>query len=327
MTGATGFIGRHLVPALLRRGDSVRILARSNARAHPLRDTGAQVVVGDLADPGAISGIADGVDVIFHLVSAMVADDAVFERVDVQGTERLLVEAERAGVRRLVYPGTLAAYPLAEKRNGTVIDERCPFEHTELLGNYARAKVMVERAVLSAHRRGGLEGVIVRLGWTCGSGAALFPPHVCRVVAPNLMLVFGDGGVPLPFTFIDNAVEALILAATVGGIGGETFNIVDEDVLTQQQYLELYRQSTGAPARVVKVPRFTYYTLAALSEIVAAVKRKEATTTRYRVRTRLKRVRWDCSKAQRMLQWRPLVPLREGLRATFQAHAALTAGT
>jgi nucleoside-diphosphate-sugar epimerase len=68
-----------------------------------------------------------------------------------------------------------------------------------------------------------------------------------------------------------------------------------------------------------------YYTLGALSEIVAAARRKEAATTRYRVRTRLRRVHWDCSKARRMLQWRPIVPLREGLRTIFQAHATVTA--
>jgi nucleoside-diphosphate-sugar epimerase len=326
VTGATGFVGIHLVPALLQRGDTVRILARTEARAAPLRSAGAEVIIGDLAQPATVAGIADGMEVVFHLVSAMRASDAVFERVDVQGTERLILEAERAGVRRFVYPGTLSAYPLAEERDGAVIDERRPLDSSGLLGNYARSKARAEEAVLAAQRRGRMEGVIVRLGWTCGEGAAVFPPHVCRVLTPKVMLLFGDGSVPLPLTFIDNAVDALILAATVPGIGGESFNIVDDDSLTQRQYIELYMQSTGALPRVLKLPRLAYYTLGALTEIAAAARNKEPTTTRHRVRARLRRVRWDCSKAHRVLRWQPRVPLRTGLAQVFRAYIASVAG-
>lgn len=323
VTGATGFIGRHVVQALLGRGDSVRLLARTETRASPFRGTAADIVIGDLAQPGTIDGIANGIDAVFHLGSAMRASEPDFDGVDIRGTKWLLGEAERAGARRFVYASTLSAYPLAHERDGAVIDEQCPLDNTGLLGNYARAKARAEEIVVDAQRRGRMECVIVRLGWTCGVGAAVFPAHVCRVVTANMMLMFGDGDIPVPLTFIDNAVDALILAATVGGIGGESFNIVDDDdVLTQQQYLDLYRQSTGVAPRVIKLPRLTYYMLGVFAELVAAARQKEATTTRYRIRTRLRRVRWDCTKAHRMLQWQPRVPLRMGLTQIFRAHAA-----
>lgn len=322
VTGATGFLGSYLTRALILRGDSVRILARTAERGAALRAAGAEVRLGDLGEPASIQGIAEGTDVVFHLArSATSAPAEVFDRIDVQGTEQMLIEARRAGVRRFVYVGTLAGYPLARERDDALIDERSPFDDTGLLGNYVRAKARAEAAVLAAHERGGIEGVIVRLGLVCGVGASVLPPHVCQSLARNWVILFGDGSVPLPLVYIDNAVDALILAATVPGAAGESFNIVDDDVLTQQEYLALLRQSTGGKPRVLRLPTISYYALGLVSEIVAAAFKKEPTTNRYRIQTRLARVRWDCAKARCMLRWRPGVPLRDGLNNIFGAYA------
>lgn len=322
VTGATGFVGSHLVRKLLSQGYSVRVLARNEGRAGPLAKAGAEVRVGDLGEPDSLVGIAEGMDVIFHLGSAMRGNAAAFERIDQRGTERLIEEAARAGVRRLVFAGTLACYPLGQQRNGAIINELCPFDETGLLGNYARAKVQAESAVLSAARSGRMEGVVVRLGLVCGEGASIFPAHVCQKITGNWVVLYGDGRVPLPLTYIDNAVDALILGAEVPGISGESFNIVDDDSLTQHQYLDLLRSSLGGAPKVLRMPRLAYYTLGLITEVAAALRKKEPATTRYRIRNRLVPVRWDCSKARRMLNWRPQVPLLQGLTQTFSAYAA-----
>jgi nucleoside-diphosphate-sugar epimerase len=134
--------------------------------------------------------------------------------------------------------------------------------------------------------------------------------------------MFGDGSVPLPLTYIDNAVDALILGGTVAGIRGESFNILDDDVLTQRQYVAMLRNFTGGRPKVIRLPRLAYYGIATLSELAAAARRKEPSTNRYRVRTRLRKIRWNCSKAKKMLKWRPRIALREGLRHAFKAYAS-----
>ena len=333
VTGATGFIGSELVLALLRRGDDVRIFARSAARAAPLVQAGAQLIVGDLGEPHSLKGACSGREVVFHLASAMSGPEAAFRRVDIEGTCALISEATRAGVRRLVYPGTLSSFDTAHVRDGASLDEASPFDGSGRLGPYARAKAQAEEIVLAANKRGKLEGVIVRLGLTCGKSAAVFPPHVGRLVRPNLLLLFGDGTVPLPLVMIENAVEALILAATVAGIGGESFNIVDGESLTQADYIALYRGETGAALRVVRAPRLAYYALGAATALAARLRAKEPAITPYRVRARLRAVHWNCSKAERGLQWRSRVPLRVGLAAAFQSartrpeHAPAAAGS
>jgi nucleoside-diphosphate-sugar epimerase len=322
VTGATGFLGSYLTRALIGRGDSVRILARTAERAKALQAAGAEIRLGDLGEPSSLSSTAEGMDVVFHLVrSATAASAEVFDRVDVEGTKRLLIEAERAGVRRFVFVSTLAGYPLAQQREGAVIDERVELDDTDKLGNYVRAKARAESVVLSANTHGGIEGVIVRLGLVCGVGASVLPAHVCQSFARDRVILFGDGSVPLPLTYIDNAVDALILAATVQGVAGESFNIVDDDVLTQQDYLALLKQTAGGRPRVLRLPTVSYYALGLVSEITAAARKKEPTTNRYRIKTRLARVRWDCTKARRMLQWQPRVPLRDGLTRVFREYA------
>jgi nucleoside-diphosphate-sugar epimerase len=323
VSGATGFVGSYLTRALLRRGHGVRILARTTDRAAALQAAGADVRLGDVGEPGSLRGIAEGIDVLFHLVrSPTSASEEVFDRIDVRGTEHLLSEAKRAGVRRFVYVGTLAGYPLAQQRDGAVIDERSQFDDSGLMGNYVRAKARAEAVVMSANTAGGIETVIVRLGLVCGVGASVLPAHVCLPVSRDRVILFGDGSVPLPLTYIDNAIDALILAATVPGVAGESFNIVDDEVLTQREYLDLLRQTAGGRPQVLRLPKISYYALGLASEMAAAARKKEPTTNRYRIKTRLARVRWDCNKAKHMLQWRPRVPLRDGLRTIFRQHAS-----
>jgi nucleoside-diphosphate-sugar epimerase len=221
-----------------------------------------------------------------------------------------------------VYVGTLAGYPLAQQRDGAVIDERSRFDDSGLMGNYVRAKARAEAVVMSANTAGGIETVIVRLGLVCGVGASVLPAHVCLPVSRDRVILFGDGSVPLPLTYIDNAIDALILAATVPGVAGESFNIVDDEVLTQREYLDLLRQTAGGRPQVLRLPKISYYALGLASEMAAAARKKEPTTNRYRIKTRLARVRWDCNKAKHMLQWRPRVPLRDGLRTIFRQHAS-----
>jgi nucleoside-diphosphate-sugar epimerase len=325
VTGATGFVGGYLTRALLGRGDSVRVLARAAGRAAPLAAAGAEIRVGDVGEPASLAGIAEGIDTVFHLVrSETSASRAEFERIDVRGTELMLSEARRAGVRRFVYVGTLAGYPPGAARGAAALDESSPFDDSGLLGNYVQAKARAEalvRAAAGGHDRPALETVIVRLGLVCGVGSSVFPAHVCQKVSPDWVILFGDGRVPLPLVYVGNAVDALMLAATAPDVAGKSFNVVDDEAMTQDEYLALLRQVTGGRPRVLRLPRMSYFALGWVSELAAAARGREPTTNRYRIKTRLAHLRWDCSKARNELGWRPRTPLREGLRQTFEKYA------
>ena len=116
VTGATGFVGSYLTRALIRRGDSVRISGEDPGARAALQAAGAEVRLGDLGQRAASKASPRASTSYFTSASAIGASAEVFEQIDIRGTEQLLIEAERAGVRRLVYVGTLAGYPLGEQQ-------------------------------------------------------------------------------------------------------------------------------------------------------------------------------------------------------------------
>lgn len=320
VTGATGFLGGHLTQRLLSDGDQVRILARSAERAKELRDAGAEVRVGDLRDPEAIRGLAEGVDVVYHLASAIVGPWEDFEAVDVRGTERLLDEAARAGARRFVYASSVAVYATGETPQDVTLDETGPVADPERAGNYTRAKVLAEQRVREAHGADRIEGVICRLGLIFGPGRSpYFPetPHFGKRIG-NWAVVMGDAEFPLPLTFVENTVEALRLCATVPQAAGQVVNVVDENV-PRGEYLERLAALTGERLRLLCLPRLTAYVVGGGVQVAARLLGREPPTSPTLMLDKVRRVGFEAAAAREVLGWSPSVPLDEALRRTVSA--------
>lgn len=329
VTGATGFIGSHLVRLLAERGVRVRALARNPERAAALVMPGVEVVIGDFGEPAVTDGLADGMDTIFHLASVMKGSWDDFERVDVNGTRRLLEEAVRAGVRRIVYTSTLAAYPLGDLPDGAVVTEdSVPPADSSRVSPYARAKLAVEEMLLEAHRAGRIEAVITRPGLVFGPGSTPFLTHVPHLgsLRGDRYVLFGDGRTPLPLTYVGNTVEALWRCATVPEAAGETFTLVDPRVPTQRSYVRALARASGRPLRVTGIPRPAATLLGLGVETAARVMKRDAPTSRRLLRGKWVRVSFDCSRAERILGWNPEVSWEEGLQRAVEGWRAQRAG-
>lgn len=234
VTGGGGFIGSHLVEELTARGQAVRVLddfstgLRANlAGIQPRPD----IVEADLADAEAVRRAMAGVSVVFHLgalasVQKSLEDPAATHRVCATGTLHVADAARRCGVRRLVYAGSSSAYGMP---SGEVQTEAEPIRP---LSPYAAAKLAGEMYVQSFATSFGLEGVCVRFFNIFGprqradspySGViALFAAAMSAGKSPT---VHGDGLQSRDFTYVADAVQALIKAATTPGISGQVFNI------------------------------------------------------------------------------------------------------
>jgi nucleoside-diphosphate-sugar epimerase/predicted dehydrogenase len=321
VTGATGFIGTHLVRALSARGVFVRALARDEERGRALAGPNVEVVLGDLADPASLEGIADGMEIVFHLASVMQGrwwED--FERIDVDGARRLIAEARRARVTRLVFTSTLGTSAIAGLRDGAVVTEEM-IDVPERIGHLARAKLLVEHMLLEAQRAGEFEAVIVRPGCVYGPGASPFLEHVPEfgALSGDGYRVFGDGQVRPPLAFVDNVVDALWLAATMPGASGETFSIVDDRLPTQREFVTRLAALTGRPLRLRRIPRPVAALLGLGAEAAGAMLRTPPPATRALLRSRCAKLSFDTSRAQRVLGWAPRVDWEEGLRRAVAA--------
>jgi nucleoside-diphosphate-sugar epimerase len=234
VTGGAGFIGSHLVEALLKSGRTVRVLddfstgSRQNL-APFIRDV--DLVEGDIRDPDAVSRAVRGVDVIFHeaavpSVPRSVREPRVTHDVNVNGTLNLLLAAKDGRVSRFVYASSSSAYgdtPTLPKTEQMTPAPQSPYAVQKLMGEYY-ARVF--------HLVYGLATVSLRYFNVFGPRqdpsseySAVIPRFIARLTQGEPPLIYGDGSQTRDFTYIENVVSANMLAVESDACVGEIMNI------------------------------------------------------------------------------------------------------
>src|SRR5436309_3356415 len=274
VTGATGFIGSRLVENLLGRGfRNLRCFARPSSHVATLdalagRHRGAriQLVKGNLLSREDCSVATRDVAVIFHLA---VGGGKSFPEAFMNSviTTRNLLEASlrETCLRRFVSISSFTVYTNTQKPRWRLLDESCPVEkHPELRGDaYCFAKVKQDEIVTEYGKRFGLPYVIVRPGYVYGPGNEGITGRV-GVGTFGLFLHLG-GSNTIPFTYVDNCVDAITLAGLKKGVDGEVFNVMDDDLPSSRAFLRLYKQNVRR-FNSIYVPHVISYALCALWE-------------------------------------------------------------
>lgn len=246
VTGGAGFIGSHLVRALIKRNAQVRVLDnlatgfRANLEAVM---TAVDFHEADLREPDACERACDGVDAVFHLgalgsVPRSIDDPLTSNAVNVQGTLNILQAARAAGVRRLVMSSSSSVYgdtPVLPKHEEMRPNPRSPYAVSKLAGEeYCRA----------FFRTYGLETVVLRYFNVFGPRqnphsqyAAVIPKFIAALLEGRRPIIFGDGRQSRDFTHVSNVVEANLLAATAPEVGGEVFNVACGDQILLRDVL------------------------------------------------------------------------------------------
>jgi len=233
VTGGAGFIGSHLVEALVARGDRVRVLDSFSTGYHDnlaaLAD-GLDVLEGDITDLETVRQAMRGVEVVFHqaaLVSVprSVADPLSTHHACATGTLHVLMAAREAGVRRVVYAASSSAYGNNPKLPKSETDP------TQPLSPYAVAKLAGEHYCCAFHEVYGLETVRLRYFNVFGPRqrpgspySAVIPLFIEAIQAGRSPTIHGDGRHSRDFTYIANAVQLNLLAAQTPGISGRVYN-------------------------------------------------------------------------------------------------------
>jgi nucleoside-diphosphate-sugar epimerase len=260
VTGANGFIGSWVVRVLLARGFSnIRCLARSSSGSGRLDricaefgDSRIEVIRGNLLSREVCSRAAEGVSVVYHLAAGVEKSFSGCFLNSVVTTRNLLDAIKDNGkIRRLVNISSLAVYSNARIPRAGVIDETCPIDSllVERCDPYAYGKAKQDEIVREYGRVHGISYVIVRPGITIGPGKAKIPGRV----GINTFGVFMHLGLRnrMPFTYVENCAEAIVLAGLRCGIDGEEFNIVDDSLPSSRTFLRQYKRQVK---RLVTIP-------------------------------------------------------------------------
>jgi UDP-glucose 4-epimerase len=321
VTGANGFLGRHVVAALLRRGHKVRALVRPAAELKSLGWTGAiEVVRADLRATRDLAPAFDGIDVLIHLAAAVTGGEEAQLAAAVVGTERLLEAMSRSSTRRLVLASSFSVYDWSRLR-GTLTEAATLEPSPDLYerDGYAIAKVWQERIArrISAELRWDL--VVLRPGFLWGRGKE-YLACLGQRVGP-LHLVFGPFA-RIPLTHVENCAELFAAAAGDPRAAGQTINVVDGDDVSVWRYMGDHLRHSRTRGVRVPVP----YALA--RACVALVHRASGGIFRgkgrlpsvlipCRFEARFKPLRYSNRKARELLGWRPRFSYRECLDRTY----------
>lgn len=228
VTGATGFVGRHLGPRLLAEGHSVRALSRRGSRTHG--DPRVRPVAGDVTDLASLRAAVDGADAVVHLVAIIVErKDLTYSRVNHLGTENVVRAMRDAGVPTLVHQSALGVGPDRE---------RFPYLHSKWLG---------EEAV----RAGGIDHTILRAGVIHGPGAGFFKPIVWNLRWLPAFPLPGGGRTRFQPVHVDDVCSAIVscLRSPKG-----TLDVAGPEILTFEQIVRVVMEALGKPRPTVRIP-------------------------------------------------------------------------
>jgi dihydroflavonol-4-reductase len=270
VTGASGFLGNHVVRLLAERGERIRVLLRPTSPTTLLEGLAIERVSGDLRDPASLDKAVAGVRTVYHVAAdyrLWARDPREIYESNVQGTRNLLEAARRAKVEKFVYTSTVGT--VAVPRDGVLPDESLVTSLDEMVGTYKRSKWLAEQEAWKA-ADAGLPVVVVNPTTPVGPGDAK-PTPTGRIIIDFLngrMPAYVDTG--LNFVPVEDAAAGHLLAAGRGRIG-ERYILGGEN-LTLKQALEILSQVSGRPTPRIRVPHVLAlaagYANAALSRLI-----------------------------------------------------------
>jgi nucleoside-diphosphate-sugar epimerase len=197
----------------------------------------------------------------------------------------------------------------AAAKAGVPAREDFPLEpYPERRGAYTQAKLAAELLVREAVQNDGVSAVILRPGQIIGPGTEMIPPSVGRRAGKRIVIL-GNGRQILPMVYVDDVVDAMLLAKERDIWTGEIFLLVDAATMTQEQLARFAEPQ----ASIVKVPRVIVNLLAIGVEMLGAVLKRPVPLSRYRVASSLSPITFDCTAARQVLGWSPRVGVAAGL--------------
>jgi nucleoside-diphosphate-sugar epimerase len=313
VTGGTGFTGKALTRRLLDGGHEVIALDyKEGLKTEELREWGATVVIGSVTDRDILHQCMPGIDVVQHAAAAfreMNVDDAYYRKVNVEGTRNVLQIALENGVKKVIYFSTCGVHGNV---NHPPAAEDAPIQPADY---YQRTKYEAE-PIVQEYVRKGLRALILRPAAIYGPGDPERFAMIFKRVAGGKFPMFGSGRTLYHPVYIDNLIDAAILAMESDRGDGEAYLIADEE------YVEIERLVRGIADALqvdLKMPHYPVMPLVVVGHIVEKLCKPFGVTPPIFPR----RVDWyrqnrafDIGKAKRDLGYQPRVGLRDGLEQT-----------
>lgn len=267
ITGASGFLGRHIVAQAIMRGHDVRAQVRpvSDIKALGWEDhPRVEVVRADLRNKAGLGDMVRGVDAVVSNAACKAGDFYTQFAGTVITTENLLQAMAETQVKRLVAISTFSVYGFLKMRDRELLDEESPLDTDPIdRDEYAQTKIVQEELVREFAKEHQGKVTVIRPGVIYGRDN-LWTARIGMELGANRCLVVG-GRTILPITYVENCAHAIVLAVEKEQAIGQTYNIVDDDLPTHRQYLRALNRHRKPKMKSLPMPWLVMRFLAAMA--------------------------------------------------------------
>lgn len=313
VTGGTGFTGKALVKRLLNEGHEVVALDyKEGIKTDELRNWGAEVVIGSVADKAIVEKSMQGVDVVQHLAAAfreLDVPNTFYHDINVGGTKNVLEAAERHNVKKFIYCSTCGVHGNVEVPPA---NESAPINAADY---YQQTKYEAEPVVHEFGKKG-MNTVILRPAAIYGPGDPERFFMIFKRVNNGSFPMFGGGNTLYHPLYVENLVDAHMLAMEEGKGNGETYLIADEKYLPINELVESIGEALDVDVKINHFPIFPLIIAGHFFEKICKPFKITPPIFPRRVDWYRQNRAFDISKAKKELGYCPKIGLKEGLKAT-----------
>jgi 2-alkyl-3-oxoalkanoate reductase len=314
VTGAGGFLGRALIKKLLDSGHEPLALVKKESYAAELRQSGIDAYARDLSIADDCQNLFREYDAIVHC-AALTRDFGhwdEFNRYNIVTTKNMLDQAQKAEVGRFIHISTTAVY--GNERNHFGTDEDANYGQ-QVVDPYTRSKIISDQDVIDFLEETEMPGVILRFGNIWGPGDPNVLPYMVDGLKKKRLVIEGGGDNVLSLTFIENAVEAVMLALAKEERQSLIYNITDGMKVTSKKFIEDIISVLRIKYTLRDVPYPILYSLAYFFERYYLFTRRQAKPplTRFGARILKYHAVFDISRAMIELGYRPIVSYKDAM--------------
>jgi nucleoside-diphosphate-sugar epimerase len=317
ITGATGFIGKHLAIALAKRGRSIKCLVRKTSQTNFLEQLGAELTYGDMNDTISLKKALEDVDTIYHAAGEVfAAQEENYYRVNVSGLKNLLEACSNASVKKIIhFSSSSATGPNPQRDVPVTEDSPC-----RPITPYGMSKLEGEKIICQLSKQYHIPIIIIRPPLVYGPGVSQSSRVLMflNFINKGLFRTIGDGNNLVSLCYIDNLIHGLLLAEAEKKAEGQIYFLSDSRPYTVNEIAATIAQEQGKPIPSSHIPLWAASPLSVGLGLLAKLFSFNSPLTRNTVRELKNNWFIDISKAQQDLGYQPCVEFKDGVRKTVE---------
>ncbi|MBS0015744.1 MAG: NAD(P)-dependent oxidoreductase [Arthrospira sp. SH-MAG29] len=320
ITGASGFLGQYIVAEALRRGHQVKAVLRpqtDETKFSWFNHPNLEIVRLDLRQSSGLVESLQSVDAVIHLAASKSGDFYTQFAGTVIATENVLIAMKKAEISKLIAISTFSVYDYVKMRSHQILDEDSPMEADPLnRDEYAQTKLIQEQLYRDFERDGG-QVAIIRPGMIYGRDY-LWNACLGAEIGDSAWLRIGGNAI-MPLTYVENCAEAIVIAAEKEAAFGQTLNIVDDNLPTQNIYAQKLIETMDKVPKIYFINWFFMGLIANMAWLFNRVflegkARLPGILVPAKLQARFKPLRYSNQKAKQILNWQPTYSLDQAFQ-------------